>query len=74
MKDSRAPGSGKIPAVCERAVEIKLPKKGPVTMQASRSLKISSICATFAKTDVILLLAEANPKPDVFWAVHAAIS
>ena len=66
MKDRRAPGTEKILAVCARAVEIKLPKKGPVTMQASRSLKISSMCATFFETYVISLLAETNPKPDVF--------
>ncbi len=37
-------------------------------------LKISSMCATFAETEVISLLAEGHSKPDVLGAVHAAIA
>ncbi len=57
-----------------RAVEIKLPEMGPLAMQATQALKISSMCATFAETEVISLLAEGHSKPDVLGAVHAAIA
>ena len=43
-------------------------------MEATQELKISSMCATFAETEVISLLAEGQSKPDVLGAVHAAIA
>ena len=74
MNDRCAAGTGKFLEVLARAVEIKLPEMGPLAMQATQALKISSMCATFAETEVISLLAEGHSKPDVLGAVHAAIA
>jgi (R)-2-hydroxyacyl-CoA dehydratese activating ATPase len=74
MNDRCAAGTGKFLEVLARAVEIKLPEMGPLAMQATQTLKISSMCATFAETEVISLLAEGHAKPDVLGAVHAAIA
>jgi predicted CoA-substrate-specific enzyme activase len=74
MNDRCAAGTGKFLEVLARAVEIKLTEMGPLAMQAGQSLKISSMCATFAETEVISLLAEGHSKPDVLGAVHAAIA
>jgi (R)-2-hydroxyacyl-CoA dehydratese activating ATPase len=74
MNDRCAAGTGKFLEVLARAVEIKLPEMGPLAMQATQALKISSMCATFAETEVISLLAEGHTKPDVLGAVHAAIA
>jgi (R)-2-hydroxyacyl-CoA dehydratese activating ATPase len=74
MNDRCAAGTGKFLEVLARAVEIKLTEMGPLAMQAGQELKISSMCATFAETEVISLLAEGHSKPDVLGAVHAAIA
>jgi predicted CoA-substrate-specific enzyme activase len=74
MNDRCAAGTGKFLEVLARAVEIKLTEMGPLAMEAGQSLKISSMCATFAETEVISLLAEGHSKPDVLGAVHAAIA
>jgi predicted CoA-substrate-specific enzyme activase len=74
MNDRCAAGTGKFLEVLARAVDIKLPEMGPLAMTADKTLKISSMCATFAETEVISLLAEGNSKPDVLGAVHAAIA
>ena len=74
MNDRCAAGTGKFLEVLARAVEIKLPEMGPLAMQATQALKISSMCATFAETEVISLLAEGHSKSDVLGAVHAAIA
>jgi (R)-2-hydroxyacyl-CoA dehydratese activating ATPase len=74
MNDRCAAGTGKFLEVLARAMEIGLEHMGDVAMQAKEDLKISSMCATFAETEVISLLAEGQSKPDVLGAVHAAIA
>jgi predicted CoA-substrate-specific enzyme activase len=74
MNDRCAAGTGKFLEVLARAVEIELVEMGPLALQATQILKISSMCATFAETEVISLLAEGHSKADVLGAVHAAIA
>jgi (R)-2-hydroxyacyl-CoA dehydratese activating ATPase len=74
MNDRCAAGTGKFLEVLARAMQIELEAMGPLALQAQQKLKISSMCATFAETEVISLLAEGNAKPDVLAAVHAAIA
>jgi predicted CoA-substrate-specific enzyme activase len=74
MNDRCAAGTGKFLEVLARAMQIDLKDMGGIALQAQNKLKISSMCATFAETEVISLLAEGNSKPDVLGAVHAAIA
>lgn len=74
MNDRCAAGTGKFLEVLARAMEIPLDEMGDLALQATQELKISSMCATFAETEVISLRAEGNSKPDVLGAVHAAIA
>jgi (R)-2-hydroxyacyl-CoA dehydratese activating ATPase len=74
MNDRCAAGTGKFLEVLARAMEIELTAMGGLALEAKDKLKISSMCATFAETEVISLLAEGNSKPDVLGAVHAAIA
>jgi (R)-2-hydroxyacyl-CoA dehydratese activating ATPase len=74
MNDRCAAGTGKFLEVLARAMEIPLDEMGDLALQAEQELKISSMCATFAETEVISLRAEGNSKPDVLGAVHAAIA
>lgn len=74
MNDRCAGGTGKFLEVLARAVEVNLEDMGPMAMTAKQALTISSMCATFAETEVISLLAEGRAKPDILAAVHAAIA
>jgi predicted CoA-substrate-specific enzyme activase len=74
MNDRCAAGTGKFLETLARAVQVPLEEMGPSAMSAANELKISSMCATFAETEVIALLAEGHAKPDVLGAVHAAIA
>jgi activator of 2-hydroxyglutaryl-CoA dehydratase len=47
---------------------------GPLALEGAEGVTITAMCATFAETEVISLLAEGNAKPDVLGAVHAAIA
>ncbi|MCB2050411.1 MAG: 2-hydroxyglutaryl-CoA dehydratase [Novosphingobium sp.] len=74
MNDRCAAGTGKFLEVLARAMEIELDEMGDIAMGAKQELKISSMCATFAETEVISLRAEGNSKEDVLGAVHQAIA
>ncbi|MEH6759342.1 MAG: acyl-CoA dehydratase activase [Parasphingorhabdus sp.] len=74
MNDRCAGGTGKFFEVLARALEMELNDMGPIALTSQKELKISSICATFAETEVISLLAEGNTKPDVLAAAHAAVA
>jgi (R)-2-hydroxyacyl-CoA dehydratese activating ATPase len=74
MNDRCAGGTGKFLEVLARALEVNLQDMGPMAMEAKETLSISSMCATFAETEVISLLAEGRAKPDILAAVHAAIA
>lgn len=74
MNDRCAAGTGKFLEALARAMEVPLDDMGDIALEATQALKISSMCATFAETEVISLLAEGQTKPDVLGAVHAAIA
>lgn len=74
MNDRCAAGTGKFLETLARAMQVDLKDMGGIALDATETLKISSMCATFAETEVISLLAEGKSKPDVLGAVHAAIA
>jgi (R)-2-hydroxyacyl-CoA dehydratese activating ATPase len=74
MNDRCAAGTGKFLETLARAVQVPLHDMGPMAMAAKETLTISSMCATFAETEVISLLAEGHGKPEILGAVHAAIA
>ena len=74
MNDRCAAGTGKFLEVLARAVQVPLEDMGGLALKAKQNLKISSMCATFAETEVISLLAEGQEKNDVLGAVHLAIA
>ncbi|MCP5380428.1 MAG: 2-hydroxyglutaryl-CoA dehydratase [Novosphingobium sp.] len=74
MNDRCAAGTGKFLEVLARAMEIELEEMGDIAMKAQEELKISSMCATFAETEVISLRAEGHSKENVLGAVHQSIA
>lgn len=74
MNDRCAAGTGKFLEALARAVQVPLEDMGPMAMSARERITISNMCATFAETEVISLLAEGKEKPEVLGAVHAAIA
>lgn len=74
MNDRCAAGTGKFLEVLARAMDIPLEAMGALAMQAEDSLKISSMCATFAESEVISLLAEGQSKANILGGVHSAIA
>jgi predicted CoA-substrate-specific enzyme activase len=74
MNDRCAAGTGKFLEALARAVNVSIDDMGPMALEARQKLTVSSMCATFAETEVIALLAEGKPKVEVLGGVHAAMA
>lgn len=74
MNDRCAAGTGKYFEVLARAMDMELDEMGPTALTANEAVEITSMCATFAETEVISLLAEGRPKPTILAGVHRSIA
>jgi predicted CoA-substrate-specific enzyme activase len=74
MNDRCASGTGRFFDVLARALEVEISAVGDLALQGSDSLEVSSMCATFAETEVISLLAQGQDKADIAASVHRAVA
>jgi len=74
MNDRCASGTGRFFEVLARALEIELAEVGPLAMSGSTGLEVSSMCATFAETELISLLARGEATADIAASVHRAVA
>lgn len=74
MNDRCAGGTGKFLETLARALNVNLSEMGDLALKAKTDMKVTSMCATFAETEVIGLLAEGASKIEVLGGVHAAMA
>ncbi len=74
MNDRCASGTGRFYDVLARALECELDELGPLAMTGGEDLEVSSMCATFAETEIVSLMAQDLPVADIAASVHRAIA
>jgi predicted CoA-substrate-specific enzyme activase len=74
MNDRCAAGTGQFLEVMARALGFKLEEIGGLSLRAQKNIEISSICAVFAETEVISLVAQGEEKNDILGAIHNSIA
>jgi predicted CoA-substrate-specific enzyme activase len=74
MNDRCASGTGRFYEVLARALEVGVEDVGPLAMRGTQDLEVSSMCATFAETEIVSLLAQGLPDEDIASSVHRAIA
>jgi len=74
MNDRCAAGTGRFLEMVARILDLDLDQLGEVAPRATRPAEISSMCAVFAESEVIGLLARGTPRQDVLAGVHASIA
>ncbi len=74
MNDRCASGTGRFFDVLARALEVDVSEIGPLAMSGADGLEVSSMCATFAETEVISMLAQGQEKADIAASVHKAVA
>lgn len=73
MNDRCAAGTGRFLEVMARALEVDLEEMGPLSLQASKELPVSSMCTVFAESEVISLIAQGHAKENIIAGIHSSI-
>ncbi len=74
MNDRCAAGTGRFLEIVARILDLDLDQLGEVAAGAARPAAISSMCAVFAESEVVGLLARGTPRQEVLAGVHASIA
>jgi predicted CoA-substrate-specific enzyme activase len=74
MNDRCAGGTGRFYDVLARALEVDLAELGELALRGGEDLEVSTMCATFAETEVVSLLAQGLPTADIAASVHRAVA
>jgi predicted CoA-substrate-specific enzyme activase len=74
MNDRCASGTGRFYEVLARAVECPLPELADLALRGTDDLEVSSMCATFAETEIVSLLAQGSDVADIASSVHRAVA
>jgi (R)-2-hydroxyacyl-CoA dehydratese activating ATPase len=74
MNDRCASGTGRFFEVLARAIECDLEELAPLALAGDKALEVSSMCATFAETELISLLAQGERREDIAASVHRAVA
>jgi len=74
MNDRCAAGTGRFLEIVSRILDLDLDQLGEVAASATRRVEITSMCAVFAESEIIGLLARGTPRQEVLAGVHASIA
>lgn len=74
MNDRCASGTGRFFEVLARAIECDLSDLAGLALRGEKNLEVSSMCATFAETELISLLAQGERREDIAASVHRAVA
>ena len=74
MNDKCAAGTGRFLEVMAQRLELELAEFGREDQQASRAAQISSMCTVFAESEVVSLIAQGVPRPEIVRGLHRSIA
>jgi predicted CoA-substrate-specific enzyme activase len=74
MNDRCAAGTGRFLEMTAAALHYRLPRFGSGALSGREGVKISSMCAVFAESEIVGLLSRGARRQDIALAVHRAIA
>jgi len=74
MNDKCAAGTGRFLEVMARLLELDLDAIGEMALRAETPRTITSLCAVFAESEVIGLLSEGVPVPEIVAGIHISVA
>lgn len=74
MNDKCAAGTGRFLAVMAGVLNVELKDLGPLSLQATDNVVISSTCTVFAESEVVSRVAEGAPAPDIIAGLHRSVA
>jgi predicted CoA-substrate-specific enzyme activase len=74
MNDKCAAGTGRFLANAADVMGIRLDEVGPLSLRATRAVKIATVCTVFVESDILSYLAQGKKAEDILGGVHLAIA
>jgi (R)-2-hydroxyacyl-CoA dehydratese activating ATPase len=74
MNDKCAAGTGRFLEVLSRVLEVAVKDLGPLSLQAETPCRINSLCAVFAESEVISLLARGEDRANIIAGIHRSLA
>jgi len=74
VNDKCAAGTGTFVEAMARALEVSMEEMSKATLQSTQTLSINAQCAVFGESEVVSLIHQKTPKPDIARAVMNAIA
>ncbi len=74
MNDKCAAGTGRFLANAAEVMGLTLDEIGPLSLQAARPVKITTVCTVFVESDILSYLAQGKKPEDILGGVHLAIA
>jgi predicted CoA-substrate-specific enzyme activase len=74
MNDKCAAGTGRFLQAAAVALDIPLDELGPVSLEGSKPVKISTTCTVFAESEVLAWIGKGKKIEDILWGVHQSIA
>lgn len=65
MNDKCAAGTGRFLEMIARTLEVDIDDLGPIALQSTEEIEITSMCSVFAESEVISLIANNKEKADI---------
>jgi (R)-2-hydroxyacyl-CoA dehydratese activating ATPase len=74
MNDKCAAGTGRFLANAADVLGLGLDEIGPLSLKATRPVKITTVCTVFVESDILSYLAQGKKAEDILRGVHLAIA
>jgi predicted CoA-substrate-specific enzyme activase len=74
MNDKCAAGTGRFLEVLARVLEVTVKDLGVLSLQAKAPCRINSLCAVFAESEVISLLARGEDRSNIIAGIHISLA
>ncbi len=74
MNDKCAAGTGRFLEVMARALEVELKELAELSQKAREAVPVSNMCAVFAESEVVSLIAAGNPREEIIRGLHDSVA
>ncbi|MBI4062879.1 MAG: 2-hydroxyglutaryl-CoA dehydratase [Elusimicrobia bacterium] len=74
MNDKCAAGTGRFLAAAAEVAGVSLDEVGPLSLQATKPVRLTTVCTVFVESDVMSYLAQGKKLEDILGGVHRAIA
>jgi benzoyl-CoA reductase subunit D len=74
INDKCAAGTGTFVEAMSRALEVSVDEMSKITLQSTQTLSTNAQCAVFGESEVVSLIHQKMPKPDIARAIMNAIA